>query len=260
MTEGEERRRAYRQWRARLHAWAHAHGIEADQDGRLPEGTEDAYIETTDDDIDDILAWLPPPPLPAAYAWMDRTPPWQAWHRAQTHALTWIDGVEPAEVFALYAAEPLGEHRLADLEGVDDNGLVGATRIGDWAFFHQPGEWRSLSVDHAPWISRRLRTAVVTFWQIGSFRDKFGYARDGDLKVEFDPLFPGDRHGTEPDLLTEQMSQAGLLPVADGDAPDHSALRALEVARLITGVHITPQVLDGRFQWTLILTGDNPGH
>ncbi|MGI5171449.1 DUF6461 domain-containing protein [Spirillospora sp. CA-253888] len=264
MTKGEERRQAYRQWRARLHAWARAQGIEADQDGRLPEWAEDAYIEITDDDIDDILARLPAPP-PPAYVWLDETPEWQAWHRAQTHALIWVGGVDPAEVLALYpAAEPLGEHRLTDLvEEGDGCGLAGGVRIGDWTLLYLPGDWRLASVDsvrQAPRISRELRADVVVFWQIGSFRDRFGYARDGDLKVEFEPLFLGGRHGSEPDLLTEQMSQAGLLPVVDGDPPDHSDLRALEVARLITGVHITPQVLNGRFHWALIPAHNSPGH
>ncbi|MGI5171733.1 DUF6461 domain-containing protein [Spirillospora sp. CA-253888] len=257
MTKGEERRQAHREWSARLHAWAHAQGIEANQDGRLPEWAEDAYIEITDDDINDILVGLPAPPPPPAYVWLDQIPEWQAWHQAQTHALIWVGGVDPAEVFALYPdAEPLGEHRLLDLvEDVDGCRLAGGVRIGDWTLLYLPGDWRLASVgsvEEAPCISRELRADVVTFWQIGSFRDRFGYACDGDLKVEFDPLFPGDRHGTEPDLLTEQMSQAGLLPVADGDAPDHSALRALEVAHLITGVHITPETLNGRFQWAIM--------
>ncbi|MFI0352852.1 DUF6461 domain-containing protein [Actinomadura sp. 9N407] len=261
MTDREARQQAHREWTARLRAWADTQGISINQRGRIPEQAKAAYIEATGDDISDILARLPPPPAPpAAYAWLTETFHWQAWYGAQTHALTWISGVDPAEVFAAYpAAEHLGEHRLADVEAMQGRGLAGGARIGDWTFLYLPGEWRTASLEDAPRISRELDATVVTFWQIGSHRDRFGYARDGDLKVEFDPLFPDDRYGTEPNLLTEEMNQAGLLPVIEGEPPNHSPLRALEVARLITGVHIDPEVLDGRFQWALLLANDRGG-
>ncbi len=72
-------------------------------------------------------------------------------------------------------------------------------------------------------------------------------------------MFPADWHRITPDVPVNEMTDAGLLPAPEGETPTHPALRALELARLITGVHITLELLNGRPQWAQMPATVRPG-
>ncbi|MEU1723912.1 DUF6461 domain-containing protein [Nonomuraea sp. NPDC005692] len=86
-------------------------------------------------------------------------------------------------------------------------------------------------------LSRSTEMArVIT----GSTVDEhFVYSVDGVVVTEFEPFFPSDRNGSDPDRLLVHMRELGIPLVGEADSRTSTAL-AIALAARATGVALTP--------------------
>ncbi|GAA3575247.1 hypothetical protein GCM10022419_065450 [Nonomuraea rosea] len=69
--------------------------------------------------------------------------------------------------------------------------------------------------------------------------EHFVYSVDGVVVTEFEPFFPGDRNGSDPDRLLAHMRE--LRMPLDGEADSRTSIAlALALAARATGVALTP--------------------
>ncbi|MEW1841553.1 DUF6461 domain-containing protein [Nonomuraea angiospora] len=69
--------------------------------------------------------------------------------------------------------------------------------------------------------------------------EHFVYSVDGVVVTEFEPFFPGDRNGSDPDRLLAHMRELGM-PL-DGEADGRTSIAlAVALAARATGVTLTP--------------------
>ncbi|WP_243723162.1 DUF6461 domain-containing protein [Actinomadura sp. 7K507] len=251
---------AIRGYHVRLRAWAAQNGVALNARGRIPTAVQERYEQATGDDVAEILAEiysLLPPRVPTAYDWLE-SPQWQHFLGAASFCLIWVDGLDAPDclrkltwLHPVPGGRATFEQVMARPEPPAEN-ITGAARIGEWTLVYLPSGGGSAEATPAV---RRLSGdghQAVAYWQIGAVgMERFLYCRDGELRTEFDPLFPADRQGSQPDLLVPQMTDAGLLPGSDpGDWPRKPALKALALAdRITNGAHAGPEVLAGAFLW-----------
>ncbi|XRQ09089.1 DUF6461 domain-containing protein [Actinomadura welshii] len=127
--------------------------------------------------------------------------------------------------------------------------LIGATLVpgdqGDWVLgLECNGFLGTLSHLVNP-LSRGTRL-VSHFCNVNA-HDQFLWCEDGTLRTFFEPLFPTARDGSTPDELVEAMKEAGFdLEEDEETEPDFSMTTeaAFALAERLTGVHLTPELLD----------------
>ncbi|MFF5512154.1 DUF6461 domain-containing protein [[Kitasatospora] papulosa] len=71
----------------------------------------------------------------------------------------------------------------------------------------------------------------------------FLWAEDQVLRLCFDPMFPEDRWGTGPDELLDVMERIGFHLNEEAPETDFSSPAAFALAEHLTGVAITPALL-----------------
>ncbi|MGP3921184.1 DUF6461 domain-containing protein [Nonomuraea sp. 10N515B] len=69
--------------------------------------------------------------------------------------------------------------------------------------------------------------------------EHFVYSVDGVVVTEFEPFFPGDRNGSDPDRLLAHMRELDMPPDGEVDTRTSTAL-AIALATRATGVTLTP--------------------
>ncbi|NEA26199.1 DUF6461 domain-containing protein [Actinomadura bangladeshensis] len=252
---------AVRDYHGRLRAWAEQNGVPLNPRGRIPTAFHERYLQATGDDITDILAEierLRPPRTPTAYDYLTG-PEWRHFLEAASFSLIWVDRISASECLrkltwlhpVLGGPAPLEQVMSRAVPPPGD--ILGAAEIGEWTLLYMPDNGGSGAV--MP-MAERLSADdhhAVAYWQIAAIgKERFMYWRGGELRTEFDPIFPNDRRGSQPDLLVPQMTDAGLLPVDDpGDWPRDHALKALDLAdRITNGAHAGPDVISGPFLWS----------
>lgn len=100
-------------------------------------------------------------------------------------------------------------------------------------------------------------TRVVSHYRNNAV-DRFYYVEDTDVRLYFEPLFPADRDGSEPDALLAELSQAGFdlrepdddYELGDDDLP---AASAFALAETLTGVRVTAELLESSsYLWGVV--------
>lgn len=155
---------------------------------------------------------LPPTFPPGHEGWN-----WLLPHLPHGLSLTFADGLEPAELLARLtgdlsqATTPQSRwlppaHERATQE--DTPACAGVARTGKWAVAVEP--WSSIGAqpDMPARISAGTRALCLRHDASGTVR--FCYAEDGVLVTEFDPLFPHQPYGTDPDRFTDWLTAHGL--------------------------------------------------
>ncbi|MDH2428459.1 DUF6461 domain-containing protein [Sphaerisporangium sp. TRM90804] len=128
-----------------------------------------------------------------------------------------------------------------------DPGYVGAVRLGEWAVLVEPLGWR---VPVKRGLLGRLsnETEVVSINRHDYADDGFVYAVDRDVMLRFDPLTPQYREGVDSEHWEAAMDEVGLgRRTFDDPIPDRPIACAFALARRITGVSFTSDVLDKPF-------------
>jgi Family of unknown function (DUF6461) len=181
----------------------------------------------------------------ADYAWLD-----DHWLR-EAFCITLARGLDEAELLRRFGGEHGQPRTLTAAEAGHLSGslragyprIVLATRIGGWAVAVEDNGWEGSRPEVLRALSRGTRAVSVyrNVNALGYFSDAVG----GDLRLQFELLFPQRRWGSQPDALLPQMRGVGL----DPDAPELANVQvdaaALALAERVTGVHLDPEVLEG---------------
>ncbi len=185
--------------------------------------------------------------------------------------VVFVQGIEPADLLQRMGADPLRTMRLtrkevqmlsvanhgypSDLSLFDDTELRASNLLGNGAALLRVGkhdEWSFAfeeNGNHAFSVMSAVSagTKAVFLLRDANATTLFGYARDGHVLCVFDAGSPGDRSGTHPDILVEEMTRVGLLPAGSCEDSTVAILQiaeelgayldeaGLEIGRLVTG-------------------------
>ncbi|MEU8393936.1 DUF6461 domain-containing protein [Nonomuraea sp. NPDC048892] len=130
----------------------------------------------------------------------------------------------------------------------DAAGYIGAARVGDWTVVIEPGGWMmAVATEIYNPVSRG--TEVVAVCRHDYAQDTFAYIVDGAPVVWFDPMYPEERSGSDPDRLVTKMREAGLDPDHDIDGPgiEHPMERSFALASDITGLPLATDLRKLRY-------------
>ncbi|MFF5704528.1 DUF6461 domain-containing protein [Streptomyces sp. NPDC012794] len=183
----------------------------------------------------------------ADYAWFESDFP----DLAEAYCFTLVRGLSPAELTARLEGRP--EAPLRGIAAVTDAAfaqydledgarqLVAMTTVGLWTLLVEPNGYLGVTEDRVlpasagtSWISHFVNVNAV-----GTFL----WAEDQVLRLCFDPMFPEDRWGAAPDEFLDVMERIGF-HFEDGSAEtDLSSPAAFALAEHLTGVAVTPALL-----------------
>ncbi|GAA4927034.1 DUF6461 domain-containing protein [Streptomyces coeruleoprunus] len=195
----------------------------------------------------------------ADYRWLDDHCP----ELIEAYCLTLVRALSPADVLdRLRARRESTVTGVAALVGAageawEANGaerhFVGVCELDGWAMVVEPnGYLGSLDEISAP-LSKG--TEVVTHFRNVNAVDHFSRYVDGELRLHFEPLFPYARDGADPDGAVALMRAVGFDLRQEGGDIDATTEAAFALAERLTGVRLTPELMDGaRF-----LCGTAPG-
>ncbi|MFE4828784.1 DUF6461 domain-containing protein [Streptomyces sp. NPDC056672] len=183
----------------------------------------------------------------ADYAWFEDDFP----DIAEAYCFTLVRDLSPAELMSRLGGRPEAPLQgiaaavdatfaLYDL-GEGDRQLVAMTNVGTWTLLIEPNGYLGVTEEQA------LPASAGTSW-ISHFTNVNGvgtflWAEDQVLRLCFDPMFPEDRRGTEPDELLDVMRQIGFHLKAEDPETDFAPQAAFALAEHLTGIAITPALL-----------------
>lgn len=182
----------------------------------------------------------------ADYQWLDE----RYGDLTEAYCLTLVEKLGPAALLGELAAEPqptitgvAGLREPAYEFGDYDRLFAGVTALGDWSLMVEYNGYLGVT-DEAMLPVSRGRTVVSHFRNVNAV-DRFCWYRDGTVRLSFEPLFAFDRDGTHPDELLTAMAECGF-DLVDTDDPEHDrpTEAAFALAHRITGVRLTPRVLE----------------
>ncbi|WP_345681572.1 DUF6461 domain-containing protein [Streptosporangium roseum] len=183
----------------------------------------------------------------------------------EIYCVSFVRGLAPEEVLRRFsvdgstmeetvAVDELGQRSVESM-GDDAAAYIGTAKIGDWTLVVEPGGWQ-IAVDPEIYIPISQGTEVVLVCRHDYASDTFAYIVDGEPVVQFDPVLPDDRSGTDPDRFVEEMREVGLDPDydidIDGSCIDFPIERSFALASRITGLHFSPEMLE------LCFSGEEP--
>ncbi|MGW4494767.1 DUF6461 domain-containing protein [Streptomyces sp. NPDC004376] len=184
------------------------------------------------------------------YAWFeDRFP-----DLSEAYCVTLVRGLSPDEVLrrldgheepAVTGVDAMVEAAFALLDRSDGTRqFVAMTAVGEWTLLIEPNGYAGVTEPVA--LPASAGTAWVSHFVNINGVDWFLWAEDGVLRLGFEPGFPEERAGSTPDELLDAMG----FPVGDDDPePDVSSAAAFALAQHLTGVAVTPELLDGTAFW-----------
>ncbi|RMI47197.1 hypothetical protein EBO15_03145 [Actinomadura harenae] len=176
------------------------------------------------------------------------------------YCLTLVRGIAPGEFMrrlgarVLRDAAPLDEWFVEtsfdywDTPHHGDVQFIGATTVpgdgGDWTLAFEVNGY--LGVVPELMVPVSMGTRLVTHrYNNGNGHGDFMWIEDGDLRLDFEPLFAFQRSGSAPDGLLDEMREIGfdLDPETDEIGPSTSGAFAL--AERLTGVRVTEALVEG---------------
>ncbi|MEU6716897.1 DUF6461 domain-containing protein [Nonomuraea sp. NPDC046802] len=140
------------------------------------------------------------------------------------------------------------DYRSVESMRADAAGYIGAARVGDWTVVIEPGGWLIAVADKI--YARVSRgTEVVSVCRHDYAEDTFAYIVDGTPVVWFDPMYPEERSGSDPDRFVTKMHEVGLDPDHDIDGPriDRPMESSFALASSITGLSFSTDLRNLRF-------------
>ena len=186
------------------------------------------------------------------YMWFEHRPE----GLSEAYCLTLAQGLTPAEFLRRIGSQPQWQ-----LQGVDAlfepsmdiwheypaKGLfIGVTTIpgdiGDWALGVEINGF--LGVTPEVIIPLSAGTQVVAHSRDIEAVDRFYWVEDGDIRLTFTPLSSCYREGSTPNAVVDLMREVGFDVSEDDAEADHPTEAALALAERMTGVHLTPQLLE----------------
>jgi hypothetical protein len=180
------------------------------------------------------------------YAWFEHT------QLAYAYCLTLVKNIEPSEALRRIAADNL--QRISGLPALTDycygqvsfNGPsrwgIGAVQLDGGSLLVEPNGFLGTRPEIAKLLSQG--TELASHYRNVDHDGSFLWVRDGEILVDFEPMFPYGRRGTTPDALVELMTRIGFdLSTGPDRSYDHYTEKAMALAGHLTGLVITPETL-----------------
>jgi hypothetical protein len=153
--------------------------------------------------------------------------------------LTFIRGVDEAEALRRMGALPdtvatRTRSDVGDLHTYDDGypHMASALSLGTWTVVFEPSGFDGSLLTAT--VSRG--TEAVSVLRHDYACPEFAYTVDGEMITQFDPTFPVDRYGTDPDRLLDRMHELGFTTTEDEDDNFDGAIgRSLRLVEHLTG-------------------------
>lgn len=170
--------------------------------------------------------------------------------------MTLVGGITAAGVVDALHADPmthvrgfdaLYDHAVADWPGGYDpsQAVIGVATVADaWTMVAEINGYVGVTEGLVGPMSSG-RTVVSHFRNVNAVHT-FHWWHDGRLLVDFDPMFPAERTGTDPDAVVQHARAVGLPVDAEPEetaAVDLSAA-GFALAQRITGVACTPTLFE----------------
>lgn len=188
---------------------------------------------------------------------------WTGTGLAQCFCFTLVRGIGAAELLDRLAATGRGgpvsldELRSSayDVDITSRLALSGAKDLDGWTAWVEPSGFAATQSE--PLSAAGGRVVVIENNPKGG--GDFRWFEDGELKLRFEPAFAGERDGSDPDALYDEMERLGFEVEEDADddyeiGPVSEATYAL--MEHLTGIRLTPQLLaDGYLTGLVELPG-----
>lgn len=184
------------------------------------------------------------------------------------YCLTLVHGLTPQDVLARIGAlaeaaprrglGPLAEASAEIWETHQGSRLlIGVTAVpGSWSLGLEINGY--LGVTPGIIVPLSAGTQVVSHY-LNNAVDRFYYVEDRDIRLYFEPLFPAERDGSQPDALVGPMRQVGFELRQDEDVEDIDAeddlptAASFALAETLTGVRLTAELLeDSSYLWGVV--------
>lgn len=191
--------------------------------------------------------------MTADYTWF----PAQLPALSEAYCLTLVKRLSPMEVLHRFGASE--QSRLTGVDALlrpayevwerhdGDQLFVAVTAVGeggggDWTLAVEPNGYLGVTEEVVIPLSRG--TTVVSHFRNVNAVDRFSWVEDGDVRLSLEPLFPENRYGRDADRLVEVMQRVGFVFDEDEDDDLHPGEAAFALAEHLTGVRLTPQLLE----------------
>jgi Family of unknown function (DUF6461) len=119
--------------------------------------------------------------------------------------------------------------------------LIAMTAIGPWTLMIEPNGY--LGVTEEKVLPASAGTSWISHFTNVNAVDLFLWAEDTVMRLGFEPMFPDERWGTTPDERLDLMHRIGFHFGEDSPETDLSSLAAFALAEHLTGVTLTPELL-----------------
>nr|WP_042190418.1 DUF6461 domain-containing protein [Kibdelosporangium sp. MJ126-NF4]CTQ94873.1 hypothetical protein [Kibdelosporangium sp. MJ126-NF4] len=166
----------------------------------------------------------------------------------EAYCITLVRGLTAEEVLHILKAEDITvvtgndslQQAAADAwdEHDGDPLLVGVTTVGEYALMVESNGYIGVTPEFYTPLSRGTR--LVAYFRNVNADCHFCWVEDEDVKLTFEPLFPTQRHGSDPDGLADVMQQVGF--DFDGGHTLHTEA-TFALAEHLTQVRLTPELL-----------------
>ncbi|GAA3749822.1 hypothetical protein GCM10022225_37590 [Plantactinospora mayteni] len=176
----------------------------------------------------------------ADYDWLEE----DGLHEA--FCLTFVRDPDDSAVLRRFGVDPASLRALTGIARATElpfDHLVLGGRLDGWVFVLEENGFQGSRTEVLRAVSGGTE-AVSVFTNVNSDR-QFAHAVDGILRTGFDPSSPVRRWGAAPDALVPLMRQVGLPESGDAGWNDAGLDAGLDLADLITGVHLDADRLTG---------------
>ncbi|MFF9147527.1 DUF6461 domain-containing protein [Streptomyces sp. NPDC014861] len=182
----------------------------------------------------------------ADYAWFEDDFP----DIAEAYCFTLVRDLSPTELTSRLEARPeaflqgisaVVDATFAQYDLEQDRQLVAMTTVGTWTLLIEPNGYLGVTEEQA--LPASAGTSWVSHFTNINAVGTFHWAEDQVLRLCFDPMFPEDRWGAEPDELLDVMRRIGFHLEVEDPEPDFSPQAAFALAEHLTGVAVTPALL-----------------
>ncbi|WP_396446385.1 DUF6461 domain-containing protein [Actinomadura sp.] len=185
-------------------------------------------------------------PTAADYLWFeDRFP-----DLAEAYCFTFVRDLLPSEILqrlsgreepALTGASALVDAAYELFDQPDGTRqLIAMTRLGPWTLMIEPNGYLGVSEEIA--LPASAGTSWISHFTNINALDAFLWAEDTVTRLSFEPMFPDTRGGSTPDEHLDLMKRIGF-HFEDDPEPDLSPWAAFALAEHLTGVTLTPELL-----------------
>ena len=183
----------------------------------------------------------------AEYAWFEDDFP----DIAEAYCFTLVRDLSPAELMSRLEGRPetplqgiaaVMDATFAQYDREDGNRqLVAMTTVGTWTLLIEPNGYLGVTEEQA--LPASAGTSWISHFSNINAVGTFLWAEDQVLRLCFDPMLPERRRGTAPDELLDVMRRIGFHLDVEDPEPDFPHQAAFALAEHLTGVAITPALL-----------------